>query len=278
MHVFRLGPKRYQVNKGWGKLPTSLSYTNISAVTIDHEGKIFVLQRSQPFMLIFNRTGELIDSWTDMDIVDGHYLYTTPDNKVFVVDRDSHRIVFFNHTGEKLDSIGDKRFPGAWRRPFNHPTDIAMTSNGHYYVTDGYGNCCVHHFDSNWQLVNTWGEKGAEAGAFSTPHAIVADSQDHLYITDRENNRIQIFNQQGAFLQEMRNLYHPMDIWFDKEGYIYVTDQTPSLNLFDSKQNLIGRCRTFGIYGHGIAVDENGSIYIAEMFPDSITKLEIISS
>jgi len=273
MLVFGLGPRKYQVKRDWGRLPSHLSLKSISAIEVDQHDNVFVLQRSRPFLLLFTSEGELIDAWDNDYIADGHYLYVTPEDRVIVVDRDFHRLIVFNKEGEVIDVIGERHIPGLPGEPFNHPTDMVMTRNGHYYVTDGYGNSCVHHFDPSWKRLNTWGERGSENGAFSTPHAIATDSYGRLLVTDRENNRIQFFNQDGNYLKEIGNVYHPMDIWIDKEGLIYVTDQTPSINMFSPEGEWIGRCRTFGIYGHGITVDSKGDIYIAEMFPDGITKL-----
>lgn len=276
MLVFGLGEKRYNVYKDWGRLPDSLSFHHISAISMNHNEQILVLQRSQPFLHIFTKEGEWVDSWENETIVDAHYLHITSDGRVIVVDRDQHRLVIFNQTGEIIDIIGDAENPGNLGAPFNHPTDLTETKSGHFYVADGYGNSCVHHFDENWNLLHTWGEKGVEKGAFSTPHAIEVDNHQQLYVTDRENNRVQIFNQEGEFIQEIKDVYYPMDICFDRDGYVYITDQTPSLNLFNSEGNFLGRSRTFGVYGHGITVDRQGSIYIAEMFPDGLTKLELI--
>src|SRR5699024_5494911 len=99
-------------------------------------------------------------------------------------------------------------------------------------VSDGYGNAHVHHYNKSEALINTWGGLGTEAGRFITPHAVLVDLKGRVLVTDRENNRVQIFDQSGNYLKELNNVFHPMDICQDKDGFIYVTDQVPSLHVF----------------------------------------------
>lgn len=274
--IFRLGDRKYKVNREWATVPEHFSLNNVTSIKVNSVGEIVVLQRSQPFVFIFSGEGELIDTWNDDSIIDGHMLYITPYDDIIIVDRDYHRLAFFDRGGKFKGFVGEKDYPGAPGIPFNHPTDVVTTGDGNAFVTDGYGNSCIHHFDQNWNLIRTWGKKGTNKGDFSTPHAIVANESNQLFVTDRENNRVQVFNTGGNFLRTINDLYHPMDICIDTDGLIYVTDQTPSINLFDGEGVFRGRCRTFGVYGHGITVDKHGSIYVAEMIPDGITKLERI--
>lgn len=272
MEVFRLGDNKYQVKRDWIQLPQSKTLKNISAISADNNGHVYVLQRSNPFMLVFSNQGELVDEWFNETVSDGHYFRITADGRVCVVDRNHHRIVIFNRSGEILQIIGDQQNPGGLGVPFNHPTDVTATENGDFFVSDGYGNFSVHHLNSSGELINTWGRPGKGEGEFTTPHSILADQQNRVLVVDRENNRVQIFNQSGKYLGELNNLNGPMNIYEDKEGFLYVTDQTPALVLFNPSGELLGRFLTVGTVGHGVSVDKNGDIYIAEMFHDMIIK------
>lgn len=224
-------------------------------------------------MLVFTLDGNLINQWSSEEITDGHYLGISPEGEVFVVERDHHRIVVFNKQGEIKRIIGDKYNPGNIGEPFNHPSGISFSKNGDFFVSDGYGNTHVHHFNRSEEHIHTWGKLGTEEGSFITPHAVLVDQQERVLITDRENNRVQIFDSKGNYTKELSNVYHPMDIHQDRDGFIYVTDQVPSLHVFNPDDEFVGRCRTFGTFGHGLTVDEHGDIYIAEMLPDGLTKL-----
>src|SRR5690606_6979724 len=125
--------------------PDDISLKNISAVSVDQQGRVFALLRSDPFMLVFSSEGELIDKWYDETVIDGHYFSVTSDNKILVVDRDNHRIIEFSDKGEILNIIGTSHKPGSLGMPFSHPTDVFMNSQGEYFISDGYGNTRVHH-------------------------------------------------------------------------------------------------------------------------------------
>ncbi|MEH7122329.1 hypothetical protein V7127_03670 [Bacillus sp. JJ1773] len=272
MEIFTLGDKKYQAKRDWIQLPKDKSLNNISGISTDNKGRIYVLQRSNPFMLIFSKDGELVDEWFDETLSDGHYFRITVDGRVCVVDRNHHRIVIFNSSGEILQVIGDQENPGGLGVPFNHPTDVTVNDNGDFFVSDGYGNFSVHHLNSSGELINTWGIPGKGEGEFTVPHSVLIDQQDRVLVADRENNRVQIFNQKGEYLDEIKNLYRPMSIYEDKDGFFYVTDQSPTLSLLSPNGELLGRFLTLGTIGHGVTVDENGDIYIAEMFQDMIIK------
>lgn len=271
--IFRLGEKKYRVESDWAEGASRQYINNVSAVSSDEEGYIYVLQRSDPFMLVFNSNGKLVDQWSDVEIKDGHYLEINREGEVYVVERDHHRIIVFNRQGEVLRMVGNQHNPGNTGEPFNHPTDIAFSRRGDFFVSDGYGNAHIHHFNRDGEWINTWGGLGTGEGSLSTPHAVMLDRNERVLVADRENNRVQIFDQSGSYLKELSNVFHPMDICQDREGFIYVTDQVPSLHVFNSDDAFIGRCRTLGTFGHGVAVDVHGDIYIAEMLPDGITKL-----
>ena len=87
------------------------------------------------------------------------------------------------------------------RRPFRQPTDVAWDSQGNIYITDGYVNSRVAKYDKNGDWVKSWGEPGTGPGQFSTPHAIAIDRNDNVYVGDRANRRIQVFDTDGKFLR-----------------------------------------------------------------------------
>lgn len=269
--VFRLGKKKYRVDSSWAE-DAAQYIKNVSAVSYN-DGYIYVLQRSDPFMLVFTTGGELVNQWHDEAVTDAHYLEVGPGGEVHVVERDRHRILVFDKEGGLLRTMGGETEPGDVGEPFNHPSDVAFSKDGDIFVADGYGNAHMHHFSKTGELLHTWGGLGTEAGRFMTPHAILVDQKERVLVTDRENNRVQIFDQDGTYLKELTGLFHPMDICEDDDGFIYVTDQVPSLHVFNTEDEFIGRCRTLGTFGHGITVDAEGDIYIAEMLPDGLTKL-----
>src|SRR5699024_10710360 len=132
--VFRLGDRRYKADSGWAD-DAKQYINNVSAVSSDKGGDIYLLQRSDPFMLIFNTDGKLVYQWSNKDITDTHYLDFSQKGEVFVVERDNHRIDVFSRQGEMLSIIGDKYNPGNIGRPFNHPSDISFTKQEDFFVS-----------------------------------------------------------------------------------------------------------------------------------------------
>ena len=131
----------------------------------------------------------------------------------------------------------------------------------------------MHWFSASGKLKRTWGSPGTEPGQFSTPHSLWVDKKNRVLVVDRENNRIQIFNREGEYITEWRDFYHPMDIYEDNAGMIYVTDQIPRLSMMSPEGCLVGRCRPVLNMPHGIWGNDQNDLFLAEMNPTRITKL-----
>ena len=183
--------------------------------------------------------------------------------------------------------IGERNNPKPrWSgEPFNRPTSAAIhPGNGDIYVSDGYGNSRIHVYTGEGEYKFSWGSPGIDAGQFIRPHNIAIDSNATVYVVDREAHRIQLFDTDGKFMTMWSNIHRPdsMVLWGE---HIYVgelngmggVDDAPGLghrvSIFDLKGNLVSQ---FGdvnegegpgqfIAPHGIAVDSQGSIYVAEV-------------
>ena len=267
-----MGTRRYRVEAPWGKLPEPKAFGQISQVAVDSWGRVYVLQRSNPPVLIFDAAGDNVGALGSDRIIDPHGIFISPDDRIFVVDRDAHQIVIFAADGSVLNTIGSRGRP-CFGGPFNHPTDVATASDGEIYVTDGYGNSRVHRFTANGSLIGSWGEPGKAPGQFSTPHAVWVDRQNRVLVADRENDRVQVFDRDGRYLESWTDFFHPMDIFEDADGMIFVTDQVPRVSMLSGDGRLVGRSRPAMNGAHGIWGDRDGSIYLAEMIPSRMAKL-----
>jgi DNA-binding beta-propeller fold protein YncE len=269
-----LGTRRYRVDRTWAQLPPEMRHDGVSQVAVDSQDRVYVFQRGDPPVVVFDAAGAFVGGWGNGLIADAHGIFITAHDEVILVDRDGHRIVAFDLVGRELWSIGDSKRPQL-QAPFNHPADVAVDSrNGHVYVADGYANSVVHCFDAEHRLIRSWGRPGAGPGEFTTPHGIWIDGSGRVLVSDRENDRVQLFDAEGRFLSEWRDLYHPMDIYIEPSGYVFVTDQIPRLTMYSPDGELVGRCKPVPIGGHGVWGDSLGNLYLAEVAPiDRVTKL-----
>lgn len=262
-----LGMQRYRVRHVSDPMLSGLSDV---AVLGD---RIVVLRRQAPELVILGPNGAMIGEGTDLpQFVCGHGLRATSANQLAATDMDGHKIVLLDETMHEITRMDCAERPGLGR-PFNHPCDCTQGPDGRYYVADGYGNSAVHIFDPELRHLKTFGHPGTEPGAFSTPHSLLFDGQGRLCVADRENNRVQRFDGDGTWLGQIEGLYKPMALALTPEGLLLVSDQTPRLSAYTPNGELVGRCRTFSTFGHGLAVQRDGTIIIAEMNPDRVTLL-----
>jgi peptidylglycine monooxygenase len=219
--------------------------------------------------------GEIHAAYGEGLIADAHGIYVDPRDRVFLVDRDAHEMIACATDGRVLLRLGERHAPH-WEAPFNHPTDAATAADGEIYVSDGYANARVHRFSAHGRLICSWGSVGHGPGEFICPHALWVDTTDRVLVVDRENNRVQVFDREGRWLEEWRGLCRPMDIFVYAEGVAYVTDQVPSLSAFGPDGRLLGRCRPSLNGAHGVFGDSAGNLYLAEIQPSSVTRMQLL--
>lgn len=267
-----LGPRRYRVERFWGAMPTATRLGLVSTLAVTADATVLVAQRNAPAVAMFHPDGSYQGAWGESGIADPHGIKVDAAGRVLLVDRDAHQVLVCTHRGERLMTLGGRHHP-RFQAPFNHPTSAHAAVDGEIYVADGYGNSCVHRFAADGSHLTTWGTPGRGAGEFSTPHAVMVDSRDRVLVVDRENDRVQLFDRDGKYLDSWVGFNRPMDVCEDAEGFLYVTDQTPRLSRLDASGQLVGRCRPVWNVPHGVAVSPDGVFYLTEMNPSSLTRL-----
>ena len=286
--VFGTGDFRYTFQDGWAKLPQGMSFHESPGVAVDSQDNVYVLTRGEHPIIVFDREGNFIRTFGEGLFSNRtHGLYMAHDDSILAADDGIHTIQKFNREGDKLMEIGERNHPAPiWSgQPFNRPTSAAiMPSNGDVYVSDGYGNSRVHVYSGTGEYKFSWGSAGIDAGQFMRPHNIAIDSDDKVYVVDREAHRIQIFDARGNFLTMWNNIHRPdsMVLW---QEHIYVgelnapgaVDSPPGLGHRVTIYNLNGeRVCMFGapeegegpgrfVAPHGIAVDSKGDVYVGEV-------------
>ena len=286
--VFGTSAFLYEFIPNWGMLPEGMRFLECPGVAVDSQDNVYVLTRGEHPVIVFDRDGTFLRTLGEGQFSNRtHGLYIAHDDTLLIVDDGIHTIQLFSPQGKKLMEIGERNHPSPkWSgTPFNRPTSAAiMPSNGDIYISDGYGNAQIHAYSSKGEYKFSWGSSGIDAGQFIRPHNIAIDERNRVYVVDREAHRIQVFDAAGNFITMWNNIHRPdsMVLW---PNHIYIgelngmpgLDDAPGLGhrvgIYDLEGNLM--CR-FGneqegegpgqfIAPHGITVDSQGSIYVAEV-------------
>jgi DNA-binding beta-propeller fold protein YncE len=297
------GPYRYQALERWEKLPAGWSFGEVAGVATDSQDRVYVFNRGAHPLIVFDREGNFLTSWGEGRFNRAHGITIGPDDAVYCTDDLDHTVRKFTTEGKLLLTLGtsgqpsDTGIDGIDYRtiqrvgpPFNRPTNLALSRNGDMYVTDGYGNARVHKFAPDGKLLFSWGEPGSGPGQFNLPHGIVVDTEERVYVADRENSRVQIFDSRGKFLSQWTDVARPMQVVLDAAGNVLVAEvgfragmfpwaTAPAdpvgarVSVFTPQGKLLSRwgggpdpCAAGDFFApHDLWVDSRGDLYVGEV-------------
>lgn len=206
----------------WPQKPEQFKWAQMPGVTVDARDQVYIFTRSRPAVQIYRTNGTFVRSWDMDDFTGSHFIRIDRAGNIWTSNISSHTIRKYNPEGKLLLTLGEPGHAGADHGHFDKPTDMVVMPGGDIFVTDGYGNRRVVHFDANGKYLNEWGKAGAEPGQFALPHSIVADSHERLYVADRENARIQVFDTKGKLLAVWENRITPWGLWMTKKDELWV--------------------------------------------------------
>lgn len=279
------GKYTYELIENWGKLPAGDTFGMVSAIATDSQDRVFAFQRKEPPMLIFDRDGNLTDSWGNGSFEFAHGIHIA-DDVVYVTDRNTSVCIMYTLDGKPIQMLGRHGVhsdtgcenPGDLvpraAGPFNYPAELVPSPSGDLYVADGYRNSRVHRFSNDGQLKKSWGVPGKSGpNEFHLPHSLLIDG-DNVVVCDRENDRIQVFGLDGDFKEIWDDIQRPMDISMDTDGNYMISegqrDNSARISILDKKGGVLSRFDCRGS-GHGSWIDSRGDIYLGGV-PDAIDK------
>jgi hypothetical protein len=306
-------PNPFRTVEGWAKMPDGRSWGATSAVEVDRRGNIWVAERcgantcvgSQlPPILMFDRSGKITKSFGAGMFAFPHGFHIDRSGNVWVTDGippgggkpdgKGHTVVKFSPDGKVLMTLGKAGAPGDGTDSFNQPSDVVVAPSGDIFVADGHGgnsNARIVKFSRDGGFLKTWGKKGPAPGEFDTPHTIALDSKGRLFVGDRNNNRIQIFDQEGKFLAEWKQFGRPSGIYIDRNDVLYVSDSESNTKRNPGwKRGIrIGSARDGSLTAfipdpepnpdasatsgaEGVAADADGVVYGAEVGPKALKR------
>ncbi|MGE0755932.1 MAG: peptidyl-alpha-hydroxyglycine alpha-amidating lyase family protein [Pirellulaceae bacterium] len=218
----------YDVDPAWPQRPDHVSGKGwVSGLAVDEHDQIWFFRKGPDPVQVYTTEGKFVRTWGRDQFINPHQLRIDPDGNIWVADFGAHIVQKFTPEGKHLLTLGERGVQGTDAAHFNMPTDMAITSTGDIFVTDGYGNRRVVHFTKEGQFVKTFGTAGTRPGEFVLPHAIVADSRGILYIADRNSGRIQLFDQEGKFLDLWSNVLMPWGLSITKDDELWVCGSSP---------------------------------------------------
>ncbi|HEY5947504.1 MAG TPA: peptidyl-alpha-hydroxyglycine alpha-amidating lyase family protein [Kofleriaceae bacterium] len=289
----------YHVLAGWPVMPegTKLGWV-VSGVGVDSRGDVFVLHRgsrewpandkldttpiAEATVLVFDgRTGALRASWGANQFAMPHGLTIDRDDHVWITDVALQQVFELRHDGTLLRTFGERAVAGADQTHFDRPTKVAVAPDRSFYVSDGYNNSRVIEFASDGSFVREWGAKGSAPGQFDTPHGIALDAHRNVYVADRGNARVQVFDASGHFLREWkgREYGRPFDVAVAPNGAIAIVDggdipdhgpDRSAVVIVRPDGSVVDRFGRYGLYdgqfhrAHDIAVGPDGAIYVGD--------------
>ncbi len=203
----------YEVDAAFFQRPANLAWGDMSGIALDAKGQIWLATRAEVPVQVFDANGQFVRAWGKGLLHTSHFIRIDHEGMIWLADVTQHVVFRCTPEGQVLLQIGTPNEPGCDETHLNLPTDMAISPSGDVFVADGYGNARIAHFDRQGKFVKQWGKVGTGPGEFSFPHSIVMDSQGRLYVADRNNNRIQVFDQNGQFLAEWRNLLVPWGLY-----------------------------------------------------------------
>jgi len=301
-------PNPYRTVGDWAKMPEGRTWGSTSAVDIDPHGNIWVAERcgqnscagrSEPPILKFDPSGKLLTSFGAGTLLFPHGIFADKDGNVWVTDGHGgegkgHQVLKFSPDGKLLMALGKPGIAGDGEDTFNQPSDVVVAANGDIFVADGHDkntNARIVKFTKDGKFIKSWGTRGSAPGQLDTPHALAIDSKGRLFVGDRENNRIQIFDQNGKVLGEWKQFGRPSGIFIDKKDNIYVSDSESNtkrnpgwkrgIRIGSAKDGSVkafipdpepdpDHSATSG--AEGVAADAAGVVYGAEVGPKGLKK------
>ena len=279
----------YEIAVDWEKLPPGYSWTDAAAVATDSQDRVYVFNRGEHPMIVFDSEGNFIKSWGEGVFTRAHGLTFAPDGTLYCTDDGDHTVRQCTLDGEVLMTIGT---PGQAAdlyggQPFNRCTHVAIDPRtGDLYVSDGYGNARVHKYSPDGKLLFSWGEPGTDPGQFNIVHNIATDGNGYVYVADRENHRVQVFDSQGRYETQWVNLHRPCALYISDEQHVYIGELGYGMSVNRDHPNIGPRITVMDTSGerlavvghlgfgqdvgqfmapHGLCLDSRDNIYVGEV-------------
>jgi len=293
-------PNPYREDAGWAKLPAGAKWAGVISVDPAPNGDIWVFHRSDPPLIRFDSTGKVIKSFGEGLFVQAHGMTVDRDGNVWVTDAQikdgkGNQVFKFSPDGKLLMSLGKAGVAGAGNDVFSGPADVAIAQNGDIFVADGHMADTpvnrIMRFSKEGKFITAWGKRGKVPGEFDTPHSIAIDSRGRIFVADRSNGRMQIFDADGRFIDQWKQFGRPSGVFIDRNDNMYVADSqsnstqnpgfTRGIRVGSARDGKVTALIPFvepdpeknnnaGV--EGVATDARGNVFAAEVSTEILKK------
>ncbi len=285
------GEYTYRVEERWAKLPPGYALGDVAALAVDRRDRVYLFNRGPHPMIVVDSDGEYVDSWGEGLFANPHGLHIGPDDCIYCTDDGDHTVRKCTLDGKVLLTLGVPGKPAPYMsgEPFHRCTHTAVSPENDFYVSDGYGNARIHKYSPQGRPILSWGDPGIDPGQFNFPHNVCCDADGWVYVADRENHRIQIFDGEGRYETQINNFHRPSALLLSggQCPICYVGEIGPYMNVNRKNPNLgprisiathegkllarFGNLPTAGnkpgqfLSPHGLALDSKGNLYVGEV-------------
>lgn len=282
----------YADDTDWAKLPDGWVFHNIAGLAVDADDRVYVFDRGPHPLMVFDRDGTFLRSWGEGQFNRPHAVHVAGDGMVWLTDDSLHVVRCYTPDGGLVVSLGEagQTAPYMSGQPFNRCTHTATSPEGDLFVSDGYGNARIHKYAPDGRLLLSWGTPGTMPGEFNIPHNITCDADGWVYVADRENHRVQVFDGNGRYQTQWNNLHKPCGMFMANARcpHCYIAEAGPHhatasrdvpnigprVSILDHQGRLLGRfgqlrreepgpARFLGL--HSIAADSGGNLYVGDL-------------
>ena len=279
------GKYTYEVHNDWAQVPPGWEMP-AAAVTVDSQDRVYAFNRAQDHpVVVFDREGNYLSSWGKGLIAFAHSILADQEDNIWLVDRNHGQVLKFTPEGKLLMTIGtaDHRSDTGvdptdfssdaytsvthGGEPFNMPAGIALNASGDVFIADGYANCRVHRFSPEGVHLLSWGDPGNGPGQFNLPHGVWIDREGRVLVADRENDRVQIFTQDGDYISTWAtHLIGPALFYVDDDDTVYIPEHNGGLiSILTLEGERLAQWGSMAYRScHGICVDSHGDIYVVQ--------------
>ena len=284
------GNWHYEAVPGWDKLPDGWAYRDVAGVAVDSKDQVYVFNRGRHPVIVFDRDGNFVRSFGEDQFRRAHGIDIGPDDSIYLTDDDLQCVHKFSASGKLVLTIGipGKKAAVLSGDPFCGCTHTALSPTGEIYVSDGYHNARVHKFAPDGRHLLSWGGAGTDPGEFNIVHNIVTDEAGWVYVADRENHRIQVFDANGRYETQWNNLHRPCGLYRERRNseVFYIGELGPQMSVNAHWTNLgprVSICDRHGkrvsrlggdragelpgqfVAPHSLATDARGDLYVGEV-------------